>query len=73
VHHTDASSNVRHCTNILFGGISMNTKVMIAAYRYRRMVAVGQSPVDALVSAVQSVTSTFYEYAEVYNMVKAIL
>lgn len=51
----------------------MNTKAMIAAYRYRCSVSRGDDPVDALVNAVQSVTSTFYEYAEVYNLVKAII
>ena len=51
----------------------MNTKVMIACYRFRLAISRGDDPVDALVNAVQSVTSTFYEYAEVYNLVKAII
>ena len=51
----------------------MYTKAMIAAYRYRMAVAKGDDPVDSLVRAVESVSDSFYEYADIYNLVKTMI
>lgn len=51
----------------------MNTKAMIAIYRYRIAVSKGEDKAEALVRAVESVTENFYEYADIYNYVKEVI
>lgn len=51
----------------------MYTKALIAAYRYRVSISKGVDPVDSLVRAVESVSDTFYEYAEVFALVKNMI
>ena len=51
----------------------MNTKAMIALYRYRIAVSKGEDKVDALIHAIHSVADTWYEYADIYNSVKEVL
>lgn len=51
----------------------MNTKAMIALYRYRIAVSKGENKVDALVHAIESVAANWYEYADIYNYVKEVI
>ena len=51
----------------------MNTKAMIALYRYRVAVSKGEDKIDALIQAIHSVADTWYEYADIYNTVKGVI
>ena len=46
----------------------MNTKLMIALYRYRLSVSRGEEKADALVKAIESVADSFFEYADLYKV-----
>ena len=49
----------------------MNTKVMIAMYRYRVAVSKGENAALAVVHAAESVASTQSEYIKIYAAMKA--
>ncbi len=51
----------------------MYTKAMIAVYRYRLAVAAGEDAVDALVRCVESVSDSFFEYADIYAIAKTMI
>lgn len=51
----------------------MNTKLMIALYRYRCAVSRGEDRATALVQAIESVSETFYEYADLYKLAIALI
>lgn len=50
----------------------MNTKLMIAMYRYRIAVAKGEDKALALVHAIESVSKSESEYINIYNIAKEV-